>query len=83
MISLLVEVQFPTDHFVSIFTDLKKIRYDKIIQTCLSDSVGWMSDSWFQLRLLFQGHGIEPHIGLQAQSEVSLSLSYAPLELSL
>ena len=34
---------------------------------CLGGSVGWASNSWFQLRSWYQGHRIETHVGLCAK----------------
>ena len=48
----------------------------------LSGSVGWASDSWFQLRSWSQGRGIEPRIGLHTECRACLSFSLSfPLSL--
>ena len=39
MISLLVEIQFLTNHVGSIFTNLKKVGYDKTLQRRWGDTV--------------------------------------------
>ena len=48
-------------------------------QACLDASVGWVSDSWFQLRLWSQGCGFEPRFGLCAECGVAKIPSLWPL----